>query len=153
DFFSDALKASGVHGVDTQREVYRLAAGVSERRFEDIYESARIAAAGLGNVKEGLAIAKTVGQPGEQVDIGKLISNVRDNLTYIGPELQQAGISNADLLRFFSNPEAEPDLAGRINSIVAARKSVASNQGLGYRAQQGAAGGIATYEPEQAPSY
>jgi hypothetical protein len=153
DFFAEALKANGVRGVNTQREIYRLAAGTSNRRFEDIYETARISAAGLGTPQQAAQIARQVGQPGEAIDIGKLVSEVRQNLSYIGPELQQSGISNADLLKFFSDPEGNPDLAGRINQIIAGRQSVGAARVPGAQLRQGAAGGPTTYAPEGAAAY
>lgn len=154
DFFEQAVKASGVHGVDTQKEVFRLAAGVSAKRFEDIYETARLAQANIGfSIQEGAKLAKQIGQPGEQVDIGALVSQVRQQLGDIGPELQSAGISNAQLTRFLANPKDDTfGLAPKLASIVAAKR--ARGQFVpGTQAQRGPAGGPALYQQEGAAAY
>jgi hypothetical protein len=154
DFFEKALKQFGIKGVNTQKELYRLAGGVSTRRFEDIYETSRLMAGGLGfQGPQAKKLAQGLGQPGETVDLDKLISDVRQNLSYIGPELATQGVTNADLLKFLNNPEANPDLAGKINSVVAARKSMGAPQDRGMQLQRGPAGGPTQYAPEGAAAY
>lgn len=143
-------------GIETLNEegVYRLAAGVADKKFYDVYEAAYIQNADLGFGKSGAArLARRIGEPGALTDIGAVVAEAKARLSDIAPELEAQGVSKAQLLRFLADPTADTsNIAPRLAQALASKRArgtyVAGQQG-----RRGPAGGLTLQPQERTASY
>ena len=98
--FNAVLEASGQEPLD-KNEWFKHIAGRSQARVENLYEAVSLRMAGDLNItpEEALAAAGAIGaeRPAEQVDINAILAETRKFKSLIGPELEAAGIIDADL--------------------------------------------------------
>jgi hypothetical protein len=96
--FNEQLKAAGQGQQLSSQDWFNMLAGEAPAEVNDLYEAARLTSAGLDiTVEQARLAAKQIGPVGEAVDTAALISEVRRNKQFIGPELAAAGITDADL--------------------------------------------------------
>lgn len=150
--FNEELKTMGLSPLDDQG-FFRLMAGAAPKDYYDAYEAAQLRqASGLTFTPlEAATAARGVGQAGVPADIQSLVAQARQLHSDIGPELQQAGITDAYLVQLESGVDPLGK-APQLQTIVANRRG----QGAfvpGSYAQQGTGGGPAIYPSEQSAAY
>ncbi len=114
--------------------------GKSNGKVEDTYEAAGLlSATGLDiGAKEALGAAKAIGAeaPGEKVDLQQIVAQTRQVKDFIGPELQHAGITDADLAVLESGADPKgiasylQQLIRNRQALVGASRSASPGSGL-----------------------
>lgn len=153
--FNQQAKLAGLK--PTKDAAYRAAIGAGDRKFQDIFEASQYQV-GLGfAAKDARELATSTG--GAPVgatpqSIAETIAHVRENLSTIGPELQNQGISPSKLVQILNNPGSFQNEIAKIQQTVASRQSLYGGRGpSGAQAQQGTAGGLSQYGREGQASY
>src|SRR3990167_307952 len=146
--FNAQAKAFGIDTLD-EEGIYRLAAGVADKKFYDVYEAAELQTAGLGFGKQQAGkLARQIGEGGVLTDISTIVGQAKQYLGDIAPELESKGISKAKLLKFIADPGTDPEnLAPRIAQAIASKRARGSYI-AGTQARRGPAGGLALQEAE-----
>lgn len=132
------------HAPLSKDDWYNYFAGKSDVKIENVFEAASLyAAPGLDvTAKEAVAASKAIGaqNPRAVLDIAKVIAAAQANKDIVGPELQAAGITDADLavLAAGSDPKG---IATMLDQIVRNRNLLTSSSagaGAGFaRAREG----------------
>lgn len=83
----------------TRKEWFEWLGGATNVKVENIFEaSTLLEQQGLDiNAKQAIKAANQIGEPGEQIDVGQLVADIMQAKDFIGPELRNAGINDADL--------------------------------------------------------
>ena len=152
DAFNAELKASGRPPLD-EVGMLRFAAKLAPKDFYDIYEAAQLrSTVGLNlSADEALAAAKNLGTPGQNTDLSQIIAQVRLLRPDIGPELDRAGITDADLVQLEGGFDPR-NLGPQLQSILANRRATGAFV-PGYQARRGPAGGVSVYQQEASAAY
>ena len=160
DLYNQQRKAAGLPPLE--RGDILSAIANQDAKFFDVYEATRLRQLGSNfgfNAKEAQAVAKAIpdvnaaGQPTNVApDIGRLVAELSGHLSDIGPELRSAGIDTITLARYIANPSAYPRLAGKIEQVMAARRSQGAYV-AGSQSRKGPAGGLALFEQDRSAAY
>lgn len=124
--FNAAIVASGGQALD-QADWFKFLAGESTQNLENLWESASLqTTTGLTlTAAEANAASQAIGKPGERVDLANAVNQARSIKDFIAPELQAAGISDADLVVLESGADPK-NLGPRLQQIVNNRKALLS---------------------------
>ena len=152
DYFNEALGAAGQKKLD-QFGMLRALAGMADAKVYDAYEAAQFRASGLNlNAQEANQLSRNVGTPGQQVNTGQLISQVKAQLGDIGPELDKQHISLSDLAISLSQQGLDAaGIGNHIKQLIDQRRAQGTRV-AGIQAQRGAGGGVQLYEDQGAAS-
>ena len=150
--YNAVREARGMAPLDEQTFFNGLASQTKPEFYDD-YEATRILGTGGLDIdaRGALGVAQAIGTPGEFTDLRQLAQDVRDIKRDIGPELLQAGITDADVLKLEGGVD-ERGIAPSVRAIIANRRA----QGRfvpGSAARTGAAGGAATLPEDRPESY
>jgi hypothetical protein len=123
--FNKLLQAQG-HEPLGRKEWFDFIASRSQARIEDLYQAAALRMSDLELTREeALQAAREIGreQPASPVDISEIVAQARRLRDEIGPELQAAGITDADLavLSAGSDPRG---LAPKLEQILRNRRAL-----------------------------
>jgi hypothetical protein len=132
DQFNQILKAQGRPTIDKFDDWFRFLARRSDRYIEDIYEASSFLGAGLdiGANEAFRTTAAQIGAPGEQVDVTKLVQQIRSVKDFIAPELFAAGITDSDLAILEGGGTDVKNLSPTLQQILRNRQALS---GLGTR--------------------
>lgn len=152
DAFNEQRKLAGLRAYT--RDDFARAIANRDQSFTDIYEATRLQLGGVGFTSEQ---AREIAQGSPNVrldssgqvisgtlDVGALLSDLRNRIADIGPELEREGITSVELAKFLSNPGDDPTgIARRIQQLEQRRRNQTSFV-QGPPARRGPGGGIAT---------
>jgi len=144
DAFNQQLRDAGLKTLD-RLGLFRFVAGASSREFYDAYEAAQLRVSGI-DIRRGAAAGIARETELSPEDIAELARQIRAYRGDIGPELAEAGITEADIARFETgqNTRLGPILQG----IIANRRAL-GRRVPGPQPRRGAGGGLAIYPEEQ----
>lgn len=153
DAFEAQLRASGQKV--TPNAAYKAALAQGPKAFENRYEGALYQQQlGLSR-SESLALAKGKAiNPGATLDdVGQIISQARQNLQAIAPELANQGIGAARLVKILGNPTAYASDLDKVKAVLQQRQALFGQPVQGTYAQQGSGGGLTQYQPQGEAAY
>jgi hypothetical protein len=135
--FNEQIAAAGGTPLD-QSDWFGFLAGQSTQELENLWEAASLRTTeGLTlTAAEANAAAGDIGKPGERVDMRDIVNQARSIKDFIAPELQAAGLSDADLVVLESGADPK-NLGPRLEQIVKNRKALLA----GPQTRLAAAGG------------
>jgi hypothetical protein len=149
DQFNEQLKLAGKKPLD-KLGFYKFVAGASAPDFYDTYQAATLRAQGLSlSAEEAADVARKMDSSlSPNMDLGKLVGEIRKLGSDIGPELRQAGITDADLVLLAAGQD--PKGQGRQLEQIASQRRALGQSGQGVYAQQSSSGGMSIFgEDEQ----
>jgi hypothetical protein len=135
--FNQVLEASGGQAL-SKGDWFNFIARKSHARVENLYEAVALRMADLDISPEAaLEAAKAIGaeSPTEKVDINAIIGEVRKFKNSIGPELEAAGITDADLAVLQSGGADPRGLSTTLQQILRNREKLVGS-GLGGAGRQ-----------------
>jgi hypothetical protein len=155
DFWKKEAKKFGAGDLN----VFRAAAGLTDRKFNDIYEAARL------RQEFGLS-AKDAGSAAKSIDIGNpatsssqspqsledIVTAARQNLQDIQPELAAQGIGVGQLVKALANPSQYGREMQAIQQALATKRA-RGQYVAGSQARAGEAGGPSLYAPDSQAAY
>lgn len=152
DAFNEELRLQGEKPLD-RVGLLKFATGTAAPKFYDTYQAAVLRRAGLDlNARSALDTARALDsglQP--NMNLGDIISQVRQMKAAGAPEIAALGISDSDLVLLGAGSDPK-GLAEKLQQIVANRQAM-GQQTQGVYAQQGTGGGPALYPAEPADNY
>jgi hypothetical protein len=126
--FNVLLEASGQEPLG-KGEWYNFIASKSSARIENLYEAVSLRMAGDLDItpEQALAAAREIGatNPAAPVDIAQIIDQVRRYKSLISPELESAGITDADLAVLEAGADPR-NLRGQLEQILRNREALIS---------------------------
>jgi len=138
--FNAVLEASGAEPLG-KKEWFNFIANKSEARVENLYEAVSLRMDTTLDLtpEEALGAAKEIGaeSPGARVDINEIIAKANQYKNVIGPELNAAGITDADLAVLSSGRDPK-GVRGQLEQILANREALIGAGTGGGRARDSA---------------
>lgn len=152
DAFNQELKLQGEKPLD-RVGLLKFATGTAAPKFYDTYQAAVLRQAGLNLSPQGALDTARALDTGLQpnMNLGQIISQVRDMRAAGSPEIDALGITDSDLVLLGAGSDPK-GLAPKLQQIVANRSAM-GQQTQGVYAQQGSGGGPALYPAEPADNY
>ena len=152
--FNSVLKAGGKKTLDQVGFMRFLQNPMAQRDLYDYYEATRFVNSGLFGSREALGLARSIGVPGEVTNVDELVRKIREDIGFVGPELERQGVDRVQLANFLANPGTDPNnIAGRYNTIVANRQNLGQQRQGGSPQQIGPGGGLVTQRERETQSY
>lgn len=129
--FNQVLKASGQQPVE-KGDWFHFVAGQTDPRIENMYEAVALAKDKTLSINplEALKASHQIGEPGAPVDLKALVGQVRQVKDFVAPELNAAGISDADLAVLESGSDPK-NLKGQLNNILNSRQALIGHRVTG----------------------
>lgn len=159
DIFNEQLEAAGLKPL-AGKDAYKFYAKTASQKVYDVYEAARVRqlAPGAGfsaddakKIAESLQNVDEQGRPTGPANVGQLLEGLTANLSDIGPELRQAGIDNLAIARYLANPGEAPELATKIQQLIATKRG-RGQYVAGSQPKQGP-GGVKLYDDNRTAAY
>lgn len=150
DAFNEQLGEFGMKPLNDQ-DWFKFLAGVGSKDYYDVYEAAQLRNSGL-NIDAGTAAgaARNIGEAGTPSDIAALVTEARNMLADIGPELLRESITDADLVQMSAGYDPK-GLEPKLRTIVANRRA----QGTFVMGSRASSSGEQTtvFTPDEAAAY